>query len=73
VLLPVLGDQYGVVLERGELQLEPNEGVFTVQYYDTVLPLAAHSGFLADVTLTGFQGFGGSSWNATAGLCRANG
>ena len=43
VLLPVLGDQYGVVLERGELQLELNEGVFTVRYHDTVLPLAAHS------------------------------
>ena len=43
VLLPVLGDQYGVVLERGELQLELNEGVFTVQYHNTVLPLAAHS------------------------------
>ncbi len=43
VLLPVLGDQYGVVLERGELQLELNEGVFTIRYHDTVLPLAAHS------------------------------
>ena len=43
VLLPLLGDQYGAVLERGELRLELNEGVFTVRYYDTVLPLAAHS------------------------------
>jgi (1->4)-alpha-D-glucan 1-alpha-D-glucosylmutase len=43
VLLPVLSDQYGIVLERGELQLEQNEGVFTVRYYDTVLPVAPHS------------------------------
>jgi len=43
VLLPVLGDQYGIVLERGELRLELNEGVFTVRYYDTALPIAPHS------------------------------
>jgi (1->4)-alpha-D-glucan 1-alpha-D-glucosylmutase len=43
VLLPVLGDQYGIVLERGELRLELNEGVFIVRYYDTVLPIAPHS------------------------------
>ena len=43
VLLPVLGDQYGIVLERGELHLELNDGVFMVRYYDTVLPIAPHS------------------------------
>jgi (1->4)-alpha-D-glucan 1-alpha-D-glucosylmutase len=43
VLLPVLGDQYGVVLERGELRLELNDGVFTIRYYETVLPIAAHT------------------------------
>jgi len=43
VLLPILGDQYGIVLERGDLQLELNEGVLTVRYYDTALPVAAHS------------------------------
>ncbi|MGH7316623.1 MAG: alpha-amylase family glycosyl hydrolase [Candidatus Rokuibacteriota bacterium] len=43
VLLPVLGDQYGNVLERGELRLELRDGVFTVHYYDTVLPIAPHS------------------------------
>jgi (1->4)-alpha-D-glucan 1-alpha-D-glucosylmutase len=39
VLLPVLGDQYGRVLERGELQLELLEGAFCLRYYDRVLPL----------------------------------
>ena len=43
VLLPVLGDQYGIVLERGELRLELKDGVFTVRYYETVLPIAPRS------------------------------
>jgi len=43
VLLPVLGDQYGIVLERGELRLELNDGVFTVRYDKTVLPIAPQS------------------------------
>jgi (1->4)-alpha-D-glucan 1-alpha-D-glucosylmutase len=40
VLLPVLGDQYGVVLDRGELKLVFEEGRFLVRYFDTVLPIA---------------------------------
>ena len=40
VLLPLLGDQYGVVLENGELQLRLEEGAFTVWYYDLPLPVA---------------------------------
>src|SRR5262249_60632271 len=40
VLLPILGDQYGVVLDRGELRLQLSDGRFTVHYYDTVLPVA---------------------------------
>ena len=40
VLLPVLGDQYGVVLENGELHLTEADGSFTVWYYDTPLPIA---------------------------------
>jgi (1->4)-alpha-D-glucan 1-alpha-D-glucosylmutase len=43
VLLPVLGDQYGIVLERGELCLELNDGVFTVRYYERILPIAPRS------------------------------
>ncbi|NJM06542.1 hypothetical protein HC891_10630 [Candidatus Gracilibacteria bacterium] len=40
VLLPILGDQYGVVLENGELQLDIDEGAFIVRYYETWLPVA---------------------------------
>jgi (1->4)-alpha-D-glucan 1-alpha-D-glucosylmutase len=40
VLLPILGDQYGVVLEKGELRLELSDGAFFIRYYEKVLPVA---------------------------------
>jgi (1->4)-alpha-D-glucan 1-alpha-D-glucosylmutase len=40
VLLPILGDQYGIVLERGELKLGYQGGAFFIHYYDNTLPLA---------------------------------
>jgi (1->4)-alpha-D-glucan 1-alpha-D-glucosylmutase len=40
LLIPVLGDQYGAVLERGELILTFCDGSFTVRYYDETLPIA---------------------------------
>lgn len=43
VLLPILGDQYGDVLERGELQLTFNDGAFCIHYYDVTLPVAPRS------------------------------
>jgi (1->4)-alpha-D-glucan 1-alpha-D-glucosylmutase len=39
VLLPILGDQYGRVLENGEFHLSMEEGAFYVTYFDWVLPL----------------------------------
>src|SRR5215831_6127332 len=39
VLLPILGDQYGRVLERGEFHLRFKEGAFCLTYYDWVFPL----------------------------------
>lgn len=39
VLLPLLGDQFGRVLENQELVLEFHEGAFSVRYYETVLPV----------------------------------
>ena len=39
VLLPVLGDQYGRVLERGDFHLRFEEGGFLLTYYDWVFPL----------------------------------
>jgi (1->4)-alpha-D-glucan 1-alpha-D-glucosylmutase len=39
VLLPILGDQYGKVLESQELRLTFEEGAFFINYYDYKLPL----------------------------------
>jgi (1->4)-alpha-D-glucan 1-alpha-D-glucosylmutase len=41
VLLPVLGDHYRVILEDGDLELkfEPEEGSFSVNYYEHRCPL----------------------------------
>ncbi|HET9597680.1 MAG TPA: alpha-amylase family glycosyl hydrolase, partial [Anaeromyxobacteraceae bacterium] len=40
VLVPVLGDQYGAVLERGELRLVREGGSFFVTYFDHRFPVA---------------------------------
>jgi (1->4)-alpha-D-glucan 1-alpha-D-glucosylmutase len=39
VLIPILGDQFGTVLENGELALAFEEGAFFVCYYDHKLPI----------------------------------
>jgi (1->4)-alpha-D-glucan 1-alpha-D-glucosylmutase len=43
VLLPVLGDQYGRVLEDQQLTLVFEGGSFYVQYFDQRFPIAPHS------------------------------
>lgn len=40
VLLPILGDQYGRVLENQELALSYEDGAFFLSYYDHRLPIA---------------------------------
>ena len=40
ILIPILGDQYGVVLERQELKLRHVSGAFFLDYYDHRLPIA---------------------------------
>jgi (1->4)-alpha-D-glucan 1-alpha-D-glucosylmutase len=39
VLLPVLGDHYGIVLERGELQLTFDQGALVLRYHDRHWPV----------------------------------
>jgi len=39
VLLPILGDQYGRVLDNQELQLIYGEGSFSLAYYEHLLPI----------------------------------
>ncbi|MDQ6602987.1 MAG: alpha-amylase family glycosyl hydrolase, partial [Chloroflexota bacterium] len=43
VLLPILGDQYGGVLESGQLRLSYENGAFFLHYWETVLPIAPHT------------------------------
>jgi (1->4)-alpha-D-glucan 1-alpha-D-glucosylmutase len=43
LLVPILGDHYGRVLTRGELQLKRSGGEFFVQYFDHQLPAAPKS------------------------------
>ena len=46
VLLPILGDQFGIVLENGELQLEFDDGRFTLRYHEHRLPISPRSSSL---------------------------
>ncbi len=39
VLLPILGDQYGAVLDRGQLQLQYEDGRLWLRYYEHRLPI----------------------------------
>jgi (1->4)-alpha-D-glucan 1-alpha-D-glucosylmutase len=43
ILIPILGDQYGTVLENGELRLSFEEGSFFISYCDHKLPIIPHS------------------------------
>ena len=40
VLIPILGDQYGRVLERGELKVRYESGRFFLRYFEHELPIA---------------------------------
>ncbi len=39
ILLPVLGEQFGQVLESGELCVEYRDGAFVLRYFDRAMPL----------------------------------
>jgi (1->4)-alpha-D-glucan 1-alpha-D-glucosylmutase len=43
ILIPVLGDQYGRVLEAGQIRIEHESGEYRVRYEDHLLPLAPRS------------------------------
>jgi (1->4)-alpha-D-glucan 1-alpha-D-glucosylmutase len=46
VLLPILGDQYGRVLENQEIKIVYRGGAFFATYYETTLPVAARTSTL---------------------------
>ncbi|TVR90079.1 MAG: malto-oligosyltrehalose synthase [Spirochaetaceae bacterium] len=43
VLLPILGDHYGRVIEAREIRVERHAGSFTVRYYDNTFPVDPRS------------------------------
>ncbi len=43
ILLPILADQYGVVLEQGDLRLDFGRGTFFLKYFDHHLPVDPRS------------------------------
>jgi (1->4)-alpha-D-glucan 1-alpha-D-glucosylmutase len=43
VLLPILGDHYGRVLDRGEVTIERDGARFLVRYFDHLLPVSPRS------------------------------
>lgn len=57
VLIPVLGDQYGRVLEAGELHVSREGGAFVVRYHGHVLPISPRS--LDDLLSAAAQRAGG--------------
>ncbi|HEX2190795.1 MAG TPA: malto-oligosyltrehalose synthase [Longimicrobiaceae bacterium] len=57
VLLPVLGDQYGRVLEEGQLRLAFDGGRFYIEYLDTRFPCApAPTAAVLHLALEGLDG-----------------
>jgi (1->4)-alpha-D-glucan 1-alpha-D-glucosylmutase len=57
VLLPVLGDPYGKVLESQQLKLEYDAGAFTITYYALRVPVAPRSyGLILSHTLADLLG-----------------
>ncbi len=40
ILIPILGDHYGRVLEKGEIRLERVDGELCVRYYEHLLPVS---------------------------------
>lgn len=43
VMMPILGAQYGRVLEAHEIELRHHTGTFTIHYFDHVLPISPRS------------------------------
>src|SRR5229473_2026184 len=43
ILVPVLGDRYGAVLERGDIRLELHEGAYRIRHFDNLYPVNPRS------------------------------
>jgi (1->4)-alpha-D-glucan 1-alpha-D-glucosylmutase len=67
VLMPILGDHYGRVLEAGEIRLEHEGGVFGIRYDGHRLPVAPRS-IAEPLTRAAAAGGGGSGAGALSEL-----
>ena len=57
VLLPILGEQFGRILEKQELRLSYRDGAFHVNYWETTLPVATRtSGLVLRLALESLRG-----------------
>jgi (1->4)-alpha-D-glucan 1-alpha-D-glucosylmutase len=58
VLLPVLGEQYGVVIENGDIELrfDPQEGSFSAWYFEHRLPISPRT--YPSILIAGGQALG---------------
>ncbi|HJY20652.1 MAG TPA: malto-oligosyltrehalose synthase, partial [Chthoniobacterales bacterium] len=65
VLLPILSDQYGCVLERGEFQVRFEEGTFYLLYGERRLPIAPGTyRYILDVALKNLAEYRGEDFYA---------
>ncbi|MDQ3804471.1 MAG: malto-oligosyltrehalose synthase [Acidobacteriota bacterium] len=46
ILIPILGDQFGRVLEKQEIKITYRDGAFHAHYYETTLPVASRTSTL---------------------------
>jgi (1->4)-alpha-D-glucan 1-alpha-D-glucosylmutase len=57
VLLPILGEQFGRILEKQELRVTYRDGAFYINYWETTLPVATRtSGLILRLALEGLRG-----------------
>jgi len=70
ILLPVLGDHYGCILENGELRLTYEDGECALHYHDHVFPLAPPAA--AEILSRAEAGGGSKEARITAEVTRLN-
>src|SRR5437660_205088 len=65
VVLPILSDHYGRVLERGELRVRFEEGAFYLSYYDRKLPIAPGTyRYILNIALQNLAEYKGQDFDA---------
>jgi malto-oligosyltrehalose synthase len=68
VLLPVLGQQYGEVLDAGEITLNQGEGGWEIRYFESAFPVAPADG--NEIAALGADAYNGAAPESRARLHR---